>query len=76
MIKIEKYRCSLCGEYLYKTDGGGLKVTLQCSSDSAKFWNFNRGTKEQHDSHVHFVNSTISVTKKEWENETKKVQGN
>ena len=74
MVKIEKYKCIQCGSYLYRTDAGGLSVTLQCSSDEAKFWNFDRGTKEQHDAHNHFVKSTVIITKKEWENETKKVQ--
>lgn len=74
MVKIDKYKCSICGGYLYRTDSGGPLVTLQCSSETAMFWNFNRGTKEQHDSHEHFVNSTICVTKKEWEDENKKVQ--
>jgi len=72
MTKIEKYRCSLCGEYLYRTDGGGLIVILQCSSEVAKFWNFNRGTKEQNDAHKHFNKSTMSISKKEWEDEIKK----
>lgn len=74
-MKIEKYKCSLCGEHLYKTDGGGPKVTLQCSSEEAKFWNFNRGTEEQRSAHEHFTKSTVSVSKKEWEDEAKKVQG-
>jgi hypothetical protein len=74
MTKIEKYKCSLCGEYLYKTDGGGPTVTLQCSSEEAKFWNFDRGTEAQRVGHEHFHKSTMTVPKKEWENEIKKVQ--
>ena len=73
-MKIEKYKCSLCGEHLYKTDGGGPMATLQCSSDAAKFWNFDRGTEAQKASHEHFTKSTVSVSKKEWEDEAKKVQ--
>lgn len=74
MIKIEKYRCALCGEYLYKTDGGGKIVTLQCSSEEAKFWNFDRGSDAQKISHEHFIDSLVSISKKEWNNENKKVQ--
>jgi len=74
MVKIDKYKCKICDSYLYRTDSGGNSVTLQCSSEEAMFWNFNRGTKEQHDSHEHFVNSTICVEKKEWDDENKKVQ--
>lgn len=76
MIKLEKYRCSLCGEHLYKTDGGGHVVILQCSSEEAKFWNFDRGTKEQSEAHNHFHKSTMHVSKKECEDEIKKVQRN
>ena len=74
MVKIDKYKCTECGAYLYRTDAGGLSVTLQCSSEKAKFWNFDRGTKEQSVAHNHFVKSAVTITKKEWENETKKVQ--
>lgn len=74
MIKLEKYRCSLCKEYLYKTDGGGHVVILQCSSEEAKFWNFDRGSEAQRIGHEHFNKSTLSVSKKEWEDENKKVQ--
>jgi hypothetical protein len=76
MTKIEKYKCSLCKEYLYKTDGGGQTVILQCSSAEARFWDFDRGSEAQRIGHEHFHKSTVSVSKKEWEDETKKVQCN
>lgn len=61
-----EHRCKICGSPLYRTDGGGRNVTLQCSSDAAKFWNFNRGTKEQHDAHQHFVKSSMNIPLEEW----------
>lgn len=61
-----EHRCKICGAPLYRTDGGGKSVTLQCSSDDAKFWNFNRGTKEQHDSHKHFMDSIMTIPLEEW----------
>jgi|ERR1035437_2504701 hypothetical protein len=61
-----KYKCSVCGSPMYRTDAGGHDATLQCSSDRAKFWNFTRGSKEQDEAHDHFEKSTIYVTNKEW----------
>lgn len=60
-VNDQEHRCKICGYPLYRTDGGGHNVTLQCSSDAAKFWNFNRGTKEQHDSHKHFMDSIMTI---------------
>lgn len=60
------YKCKVCGLQLYRTDGGAPAVTLQCSSDEAKFWNFNRGTKEQNISHKHFMDSMIHISLEEW----------
>jgi len=61
-----EHRCKICGSPMYRTDGGGPTVTLQCSSDEAKFWNFNRGTKEQSISHKHFIDSMIHISLEEW----------
>ena len=61
------YKCKVCGSQLYRTDGGGPSVTLQCSSESAMFWNFNRGTKEQAQAHKHFMDSLTHMENKEWD---------
>jgi len=58
------YKCKVCGSQLYRTDGSS--VTLQCSSDDAMFWNFGRGTKEQSQSHKHFMDSITHIENKEW----------
>jgi len=67
-----KHICKICGEPLYRTDGGGHSVILQCSSDAAKFWNFERGSKDQSISHKHFMDSTMSIPVEEW-NELEKI---
>ncbi len=41
------YNCSVCGSALYVTNYGNYEVVLHCSSDSARFWNFERDTLEQ-----------------------------
>ena len=61
-----EHRCKICGSPMYRTDSGGPTVTLQCSSDEAKFWNFNRGTKLQNDSHKHFTDSMVHISLEEW----------
>lgn len=61
-----EHRCKICGSPLYRTDGGGPNVTLQCSSEEAQFWNFNRGSKLQNDAHKHFVESLVTITLDEW----------
>lgn len=63
-----KYRCKICGSKLYRSDSGGPLVELECSSDAAKFWNFDRGSKEQKDAHEHFSKSRLYITREEWEN--------
>ena len=63
----QNYKCKICGSKLYRTDGGGKIVTLQCSSESAMFWNFNRGTKEQNQSHDHFIKSTVCILKEKYD---------
>lgn len=68
----QEHRCKICGSPMYRTDGGGPRVTLQCSSEEAMFWNFNRGTKEQNISHKHFIESLMNIPLKEW-NELEKV---
>lgn len=65
---LNKYKCPVCGGVLYRTDAGGPDITLQCSSDEARFWDFTRGSKEQAKAYKHFNNSTIHISKEELEN--------
>lgn len=64
LVNNNDYKCSICGSNLYVTHEG-VKVTLQCSSDEAKFWEFPRGSKEQKKSHEHFMKSTKYIDKSE-----------
>jgi hypothetical protein len=41
------YNCPICGAELYVTNYGNYEAILHCSSDAARFWNFERGTPEQ-----------------------------
>lgn len=61
------FKCPICRGALYRTDAGGNSVTLQCSSDEAKFWNFPRGTEDQKKAHDHFMQSTTNISNEEWE---------
>lgn len=63
---VNEYKCSICGNNLYVTYEGGRKITLQCSSDEAKFWEFTRGSEEQKKSHEHFMRSTKYVDRLEF----------
>ena len=58
-------KCPICGSRMYQTHSGGQKATYQCGSNSAKFWNFDRGTKEEREAHEHFVKSTTYVDRKD-----------
>jgi hypothetical protein len=65
MVKKIALKCCICGEPLYRTDKGGYLEEWQCSSESAKFWNFERGTIEQKQAHEHFHQSLITLEHKE-----------
>lgn len=60
--ELNNFKCKICGSPLYPTYSND-KVTLQCSSDSAKFWEFERGSKDQKEAHEHFMGSIIYVDK-------------
>jgi len=61
------YICKLCNSPLYITSSGGNFIILQCSSEIAKFWIYNRGTKEQNDAHKHFMSSTCTISVNDWD---------
>lgn len=68
---VSGYKCPVCRGALYRTDAGGPKVTLQCSSDEARFWDFPRGSSDQKNAHEHFMKSTTYVSQEEWKELTK-----
>ncbi|MBS1661006.1 MAG: hypothetical protein JST68_08145 [Bacteroidetes bacterium] len=69
------YSCPLCGAPLYVTNYGNYEAILHCSSDEARFWNFERGTQEQIAAKQHWDQSRkeLFLTK---EDITEYLQGN
>jgi hypothetical protein len=53
--------CPVCGNVLYATDKGNREVTYHCSSDEARFWDFDRGTAAQHEAKEHWDKSIREV---------------
>jgi hypothetical protein len=47
-------RCKVCGHTLYSTDWGNHQITYHCSSPEARFWDFHRGTPDQHKAKEHW----------------------
>ena len=53
--------CAICGSALYATDKGNCEVTYHCSSNEARFWDFDRGTAAQHQAKEHWDRSIREV---------------
>lgn len=53
--------CAICGQPMYATDKGNCEVTYHCSSDAARFWDFDRGTIAQHKAKEHWDQSIREV---------------
>lgn len=51
------YSCPVCGGALYVTNYGNYEAILHCSTDAARFWNFERGTTEQINAKSHWDRS-------------------
>ena len=51
------YNCSVCGAALYVTNYGNYEAILHCSSDAARFWNFDRRTAGQVEAKQHWDHS-------------------
>jgi len=54
-------RCKVCGNTLYSTDRGNHQVTYHCSSPEARFWDFHRGTPDQHKAKEHWDQSKEEI---------------
>jgi hypothetical protein len=54
-------RCRICGAKLYATSQGNYEITYNCSSEQAKFWNFERGTVEQIQAKQHWDESRVEI---------------
>jgi hypothetical protein len=54
-------KCKVCGEALYSTDHDNFEVTYHCSSEQARFWEYDRGTHEQNQSKEHWDQSREEI---------------
>lgn len=66
-MKIEKFNdlkvCKICGCRMYITESSSELNFYHCSSDEAKFWDFDRGSKEQLSSKKHWDDSKQTYPK-------------
>ncbi|HEY6901442.1 MAG TPA: hypothetical protein VI233_12395 [Puia sp.] len=51
------YNCPICSAALYVTNYGNYEAILHCSSDEARFWNFERSSPEQLAAKLHWDQS-------------------
>jgi hypothetical protein len=54
-------KCTVCGLALYATDWGSYEITYHCSSPEARFWDFDRGTPDQHKAKEHWDRSKQEI---------------
>ncbi len=55
------HTCTICGANMYVTDHGNHELILHCSSDAARFWDFDRGSAEQRVAKEHWDNSRLEI---------------
>lgn len=58
---VDDLKCPMCGAALYPTDRTNFEVTYRCSSPEARFWDFDRGTADQHKAKEHWDRSLREV---------------
>jgi hypothetical protein len=47
-------KCSICGSLLYNTDRCLSEFSYHCSSEAAKFWDYERGSKDEEKAKDHW----------------------
>jgi competence CoiA-like predicted nuclease len=57
-----QFTCPVCGSDLYVTDYGRNTITFHCSSESAKFWTFENGSKALIEAKEHWEASMREVS--------------
>ncbi|HTI10383.1 MAG TPA: hypothetical protein VL832_17570 [Puia sp.] len=57
IIENKEFKCPICGSRRYVTDEGNHELTFHCSSEEARFWDFERGTQEQMKAKQHWDQS-------------------
>ena len=53
--------CRVCGAPLYSTDHDNFEITYHCSSEQARFWDYDRGTMAQEAAKDHWDRSREEV---------------
>jgi len=53
--------CRVCGSPLYSTDHYNFEITYHCSSEAARFWDYDRGTIEQDKAKWHWDQSREEI---------------
>ena len=56
-----KLTCRVCEAPMYVTDHGNHEATFHCSSEDARFWDYDRGTEEQIKAKEHWDKSRHEV---------------
>ena len=53
--------CVVCGASLYCTDHGYHEITYHCSSENARFWDYERGSAELEQAKEHWEKSKLEI---------------
>jgi hypothetical protein len=54
-------KCTICGFPLYNTDKCLSELSYHCSSEEARFWDYDRGTAEQTNAKNHWDQSRQEI---------------
>jgi len=53
--------CRVCDSTMYVTDDAGRCKIYHCKSNEARFWDFDRGSKEQNTAKKHWDDSALEI---------------
>jgi hypothetical protein len=54
-------KCTICGFPLYNTDKCLSEFSYHCSSEEARFWDYDRGSAEQTNAKNHWDQSRLEI---------------
>lgn len=61
IVENPELKCPICGSSRYITDEGNHEIILHCSSDDARFWDFDRGSTAQVHAKEHWDQSRKEI---------------
>lgn len=61
----DRITCKICGSKMYSTDFGHYETTYHCSSEEARFWDYDRGSKAQSKAKEHWDASKKDIERKQ-----------